>query len=177
MVKGPFHFFNMWFDHLAYNSSIVASWRLRARVHGLLNISRNLSILRVKLRCFNKITFGNAASLEVNNIQAALILNPNDHSLPLKERAVLDSYDKASRAYEKFVYQKNTITWLKLGHDSTGFFHASSKSQARNRIPTYLDNGVCVDSFEKVKAHFINHFKSSMGTLVWIVNILLLVRF
>lgn len=68
-------------------------------------------------------------------------------------------------AYKKFLYQKIKITWLKLGDDCTGYFYAAMKGRkTQNRVLSFIDNGVKVDDFQRVMQHFLNHFKSFIGT-------------
>lgn len=69
------------------------------------------------------------AEQDVNDIQSLIHLNPNNIDLITKEKGALSSYLLASMAYEKCLQQKSKVTWLKLGDDSTRFFHASIKSR------------------------------------------------
>lgn len=105
------------------------------------------------------------ADHDVISIQSLLQLNPNDAELISKERAACSEFHISSIAYEKYLQQKSKVTWLKLGDDSTGFFHASIKSRGlQNRILSYFEQGVRINDFEKVKSHFLNHFKSFISS-------------
>lgn len=167
----PFRYYNMWAEHPEFRNLVAEVW---CSINGgplLRRIDNKLAKLRRRLREFNQNTFGDIevrfrkANQEVINAQTMLQSNPDDMNLLTREKDALSNYATASLAYEKFLHQKSKITWLRLGDDGTGYFHASLKGrEAQNRILSFLDNGPLLDDFEKVRMHFLNHFKSFMGT-------------
>lgn len=58
------------------------------------------------------------------------------------------------------------MTWVKLGVDNTGYLYASIKSRGlQNQVLSFLDKGIHVDDFYKMKLHFLDHFKTFMGSI------------
>lgn len=73
------------------------------------------------------------ANQEVTEVQQLLMDKPDDLELMLKETDCFSNFASASVAYEKFLHQKSKITWLKLGDEGTGYFHASMRSRSTQR--------------------------------------------
>lgn len=54
---------------------------------------------------------------------------------------------------------------VEIGDDSIDYFHAYIKSRGvQNQILSFVDKGERIEDFERVKTHFLNHFKSFMGS-------------
>lgn len=105
------------------------------------------------------------AKLRIAHVQQQLQNNPLDSRLISLEKAALLDLHKASHAYEQFLHQKSKITWLRLSDDCTGYFHAAMKSRdVKNRILSFVQNGTRIEDFNQVVDHFLNHFKTFMGT-------------
>lgn len=62
--------------------------------------------------------------------------------------------------------KKSKITWSRLGDDCTTYFHASMKSRAaKNRILSFIENGIHIDEYGKVVGQFLAHFQTFKGTV------------
>lgn len=167
----PFRFFNMWCDYPRYMDIVKSVWESQNQFSLLLRLASKLSRLKTVLKSFNRDEFGDVVSNyreslnQVAVIRVQLQSNLLDSALLLQEKSALAQLSQTTLAYEKFLYQKSKVTWMKFGDDCSSYFHSAIKSRgARNRILSYMDNGVRVDDFGKVVEHFMNHFQSIMGT-------------
>lgn len=96
---------------------------------------------------------------QVSNIRNLLQTNLLDPTLLSQEKSAMIDLSHATLAYEKFLHQKSKVTWIKFGDEISSYFHAAIKSRgAKNRILSYMENGVRVVDFGKVVEHFMNHF-------------------
>ncbi|XP_062085826.1 uncharacterized protein LOC133791936 [Humulus lupulus] len=71
-----------------------------------------------------------------------------------------------SGVYESFLSQRSKIAWIRFGDENSAYFHACLKQRkAANRITSFIDDqGQIQCKFEDVVGHFINHFRSFMGS-------------
>ncbi|XP_062100805.1 uncharacterized protein LOC133806729 [Humulus lupulus] len=133
---------------------------------------RQLDRLKHVLHRFNKREVGDvihnysAARDHYQKTQCNLQQNPHLAKLQLAERTACLNFSHHSRIYESFLRQRSKITWLRFGDQNSAYFHASLKQRkAANRITSFLDDkGQINDKFEVVVAHFLNHFRSIMGS-------------
>ncbi|XP_062118491.1 uncharacterized protein LOC133832123 [Humulus lupulus] len=83
-----------------------------------------------------------------------------------QEAIAAANFDTQEKMYHKFLRQRNKITWLQKGDSNTSYFHAClKKRKMENRITTFIiDQGMINDNFSEVVEHFLNHFRSYMGS-------------
>ncbi|XP_062085407.1 uncharacterized protein LOC133791499 [Humulus lupulus] len=168
----PFRFYNMWAEHTDFRDTVPNSWSKPLHAHGLVRIMQKLDRLKHVLHRFNKREVGDvihnysAARDHYQNAQCNLQQNPHSAELQLAERTACLDFSRQYRIYESFLRQRRKITWLCFGDKNSTHFHASLKQRkAANRITSFLDDkGQINDKFEDVVAHFLNHFRSIMGS-------------
>nr|GFC10182.1 hypothetical protein [Tanacetum cinerariifolium] len=101
---------------------------------------------------------------ELDKVQTDLDSDPNNLSFWEKEAATVADFNEALLMEEKFLKQKEKITWLKEGDSNTAYFHKVIKSRvSRSRIDVVTNaNGNVHHSTDVAKA-FINHYEIFLG--------------
>ncbi|XP_062075236.1 uncharacterized protein LOC133779270 [Humulus lupulus] len=168
----PFRFFNMWANHDGFREIVLQSWSKPIKSHGLERIMRKLVRVKHVLCQFNIREIGDVVhkyAIAKENYQSAqcqLQKDPHSYDLQRKERSTFEVFSSQSRYYESYLRQRSKINWLRFGDDNTAYFHACLKERkATNRITSFIDDdGQINDKFEDVVAHFLNHFRSIMGS-------------
>ncbi|XP_062112794.1 uncharacterized protein LOC133823954 [Humulus lupulus] len=132
----PFRFFNMWTEHEGFKDAAMQSWNKSISAHGLEGIMRKLRRLAHVLRQFNKREIGD----------------------------VEHKFEIAKEAYNNAQYQ------LQQDPHSVEFQTEEQKSfenlvQQTRYYDSYLRQRSKInEKFEDVVAHFLNHFRSIMGS-------------
>ncbi|XP_062089528.1 uncharacterized protein LOC133796064 [Humulus lupulus] len=130
----PFCFFNMWTEHEGFKEFVMQSWHKSIKAHGLEGITR--------------------------------ILDPHSADFQREERSTFETFVYQAKYYDSYLRQRSKVNWLRFGDDNTAYFHACLKQRkASNRITSFInDAGQVNEKFEDVVAHFLNHFRSIMGS-------------
>ncbi|XP_062080692.1 uncharacterized protein LOC133785477 [Humulus lupulus] len=168
----PFRFFNMWSEHEGFKDAVMQSWNKSINAHGLEGIMRKLRRLTHVLQQFNRREIGdvehkfNLAKEAYNSAQCQLQHDPHSAEFQSEERATFENFVQQARYYNSYLRQRSKINWLRFGGDNTAYFHACLKQRkASNRITSFInDAGQINEKFEDVVAHFLNHFRSIMGS-------------
>ncbi|XP_062100274.1 uncharacterized protein LOC133806165 [Humulus lupulus] len=168
----PFRFYNMCAEHAEFRETVMNSLPKPSQAHGFVRILRKLDRLKHVLHKFNKRTVGdvthNYSVAKDHYQQAQFNLQQNPHSAKLQhaERSACMDFTCQSRIYESLLRKRSKITWLRFGDENTAYFHPCLKQRkAANWITSFMDDqGQLNDMVEDVVAHFINHFKSFMGS-------------
>ncbi|XP_062075282.1 uncharacterized protein LOC133779324 [Humulus lupulus] len=168
----PFRFFNMWTEHEGFKDSVMQSWNKSIKAHGLEGIMRKLVRLKQVLRQFNRREIGdvehkfNLAKEAYHSAQCQLQQDPHSADFQREERSTCETFVKQAKYYDSYLRQRSKVNWLRFGDDNTAYFHACLKQRkASNRITSFInDVGQINEKFEDVVAHFLNHFRSIMGS-------------
>ncbi|XP_062075263.1 uncharacterized protein LOC133779303 [Humulus lupulus] len=168
----PFRFFNMWADHEGFRETVLQNWTKPIKAHGLERIMKKLMRLKHVLRQFYRRAIGDVvhkytvAKENYQSSQCQLQKDPHSTDLQREERSIFETFSSQSRYYDSYLRQKRKINWLRIGDDNTAYFHACLKQRrATNRITSFInDAGQINEKFEDVVAHFLNHFRSIMGS-------------
>jgi hypothetical protein len=103
-----FKFLKMWSLHSECKNVIMDSWNENVVGCPMFVLSQKLKNLKVKLKCWNKNSFGNVhdlvstAELNLKQIQALIQENGHSDALLLEERSVSATYEDALNKQEAF---------------------------------------------------------------------------
>ncbi|XP_062075076.1 uncharacterized protein LOC133779093 [Humulus lupulus] len=128
--------------------------------------------LKHRLKQFNRECIGDvgfsyqSAMVAYQDAQFQAQENPHDLKLQeaVKERAT--EFHQQEHMYHSFLAQRSKINQIRKGDMNTSYFHAYlKKRKAQNTIVSYInDHGLLIDDFKEVVAHFVDHFKSYLGS-------------
>ncbi|GJQ92682.1 RNA-directed DNA polymerase, eukaryota, reverse transcriptase zinc-binding domain protein [Tanacetum coccineum] len=122
----PFKFFN--FSLLKVVSKMKS---LKKPLRKLMHDHGNLHDLVTKLRH------------ELDEVQKALDLDPNDQILREEEAVYVQVFNEAKLDEERFLKQKAKIEWLEVGDSNSVYFHKAVKSKnQRGRIDIILNSDI-----------------------------------
>ncbi|XP_062075679.1 uncharacterized protein LOC133779783 [Humulus lupulus] len=167
-----FQFYNFWTDHKDFKEVALNSWRKPINGTGLKAIYLKTMRLKHKLKRFNKDHIGDIGvqyHVAKDQYQEALFQaqkHPRDLHFQEKAKAAAEAFTTQEQMYHSFFDQRSKITWLRKGDMNTSYFHAClKKRKEENRIATYIpEHGRVVDNFPDVVSHFLDHFRSFMGS-------------
>ncbi|XP_062089750.1 uncharacterized protein LOC133796296 [Humulus lupulus] len=167
-----FRFYNFWTEHKDFKEVALDSWRKSIKGTGLKTIYLKTMRLKHKLKRFNRDHIGDIGvqfQKAKDQYQAALFhaqQHPQDFTLQDKAKAAADAFIIQEHMYHSFLAQRSKLTWLRKGDMNIAYFHACLKNRKEeNRIATYItEQGRVVDNFSDVVSHFLNHFRSFMGS-------------
>ncbi|XP_062113724.1 uncharacterized protein LOC133824761 [Humulus lupulus] len=170
----PFHFYNMWIAHPQFREVVLNNWRqsLRFSGRGLEQISWKLLRLKHILKKFNWKIMGDVSciyersKLDYQQAHSKCLADPSNRVLCNEDWVAYLEFKRHEKLYASYLYQKSKIDWLRFGDANSSFFHASlKKRKLANRIVSFVSaEGKIVDDYDKVTAHFLDHFKKFLGT-------------
>ncbi|XP_062103537.1 uncharacterized protein LOC133814614 [Humulus lupulus] len=153
----PFSFYNFWIDHKEFKEVVLESWRKPISGTGLKAIYLKTMRLKHSLKKFNRDIVGDICvnyqkakdSFQEAQIQAQN--HPRDLVFQEEEAAAVVAFN---------------IQEQMKGDANTSYFHAClKKRKEENIIATYLtEQDRLVDNFPDVVSHFLDHFRSFMGS-------------
>ncbi|XP_062085742.1 uncharacterized protein LOC133791849 [Humulus lupulus] len=168
----PFRFFNFLAEHHDFKLTVEQSWKRPVSSQGLKGIY--IKLMRVKhcLKMFNHEVIGDIgkrfqdAKTSLSEAKLQVQAHPSDTNYQELETEATANYDLQEKMYHKFLSQRSKITWLQKGDSNTSYFHAFLKKRRMdNRIVSFMtEQGIIVDKFSDVVEHFLNHFRSFMGS-------------
>jgi hypothetical protein len=155
----PFKFFNYWVEHKDFLSWVNEGWDIQVDGVPMYQLYITLKAIKYVLKRQNLVYFGNLQKKVIearDNLDLAqnkVIESFGSANCMLKKRECLHAYVSITKTEEAFLKQKAGNQWLKLGDQSTGFFHHSLRVQnARNSITHLWDeNGKQVEEVEQIK--------------------------
>ncbi|XP_062075058.1 uncharacterized protein LOC133779074 [Humulus lupulus] len=159
-------------DHHDFKTIVEQSWKRPVTSRGLKGIY--IKLMRVKhcLKKFNHEVIGDIgkrfqdvkSSYSEAKFQAQA--HPRDKTYQDIEAIAAAKFDLQEKMYHKFLSQRSKITWLQKGDSNTSYFHACLKKRImENKITSFMtEQGLINDKFSDVVEHFLNHFRSYMGS-------------
>ncbi|GJX74351.1 hypothetical protein Tco_0312946, partial [Tanacetum coccineum] len=107
----------------------------------------------------------NKLRFELDEVQKALDLNPNDLSLREDEAVYVQAFSEAKLDEERFLKQKAKIEWLEVGDSNSAYFHKSVKSRIhRSRIDVIMNSDNIEVTGSNVADVFVSHYKMFLGS-------------
>ncbi|XP_062114409.1 uncharacterized protein LOC133825494 [Humulus lupulus] len=168
----PFRFYNFWADHHDFKTIVEQSWKRPVTSRGLKGIY--IKLMRVKhcLKKFNHEVIGDIgkrfqdAKSSYSEAKFQAQAHPRDKTYQDLEAIAAAKFDLQEKMYHKFLSQRSKITWLQKGDSNTSYFHAClKKRRMENRITSFMtEQGLINDKFSDVVEHFLNNFRSYMGS-------------
>ncbi|XP_062118916.1 uncharacterized protein LOC133832615 [Humulus lupulus] len=168
----PFRYYNFWADHQDFKTIVEQNWKRPMAARGLKGVY--LKLMRVKhcLKKFNHESIGDIgktyweAKACYSKAKQQAQSHSRDMSYQEQEAKAAATYDIQEKMYHNFLRQRSKITWLQKGDSNTSYFHAClKKRKVESRITTFTtDQGMINDNFSEVVEHFLNHFRSYMGS-------------
>eukprot|EP00253_Pinus_taeda_P031168 PITA_31168 len=166
----PFRFESFWIDHPTFMQNIESWWtQTSVKSDNIMYIfQQKLKIIKAKLKCWNKNTFGNIfqAKKELEekmaDLQQTMIKDgPNKERLA-QESNLQKQWEDRLIQEEQLWKQKSRVQWLKHGERNTSFFHKSTiQHRANNRILSLKkDDGAKVSTREKIGSELNLYFRS-----------------
>ncbi|XP_062114171.1 uncharacterized protein LOC133825211 [Humulus lupulus] len=167
-----FRFYNLWADHRRFKSVVMDSWNKFSHGTGLRALFYKLLRLKHQLKQFNKDQIGDIGfqfQKAKSDFQEARLLAqrfPGDIALQNTAKTAAEIFGRKDQMYHSFLMQRSKIDWIRKGDSNTAYFHAYlKKRRAENRIASFInEQGSLVDNFSEVVSHFLNHFRSIMGS-------------
>uniref|UniRef100_A0A803PUM5 DUF4283 domain-containing protein n=1 Tax=Cannabis sativa TaxID=3483 RepID=A0A803PUM5_CANSA len=170
--RKPFRYYNFWADHQEFKKVVMEDWSQLVQAVGLKSLFLKLMRLKHKLKKFNKEVIGDIgktfqeAKDRYMEARMDTQANPHDQLMQKKEKDVAVNFSEHEKMYHSFLRQRSKIDWLCKGDENNAFFHAFlKKRRMENGIVAYTnEQGEVVDKFPEVVKHFVNHFRSYMGS-------------
>ncbi|XP_056688691.1 uncharacterized protein [Spinacia oleracea] len=170
--KKPFKFFSMWQQAPQYMEIVSTAWGCAYQGTKMFQLIQKLKNVKNALKRLNKDGFGEiearelAASKHLNDLQAALHLNPSSEDLASMEKIAHQEYLVTHAAYLNFLSHKAKLEWVKGGDDNTAMFHRAIRHrQVHNSIFSIKDMyGKWIYEPAKVPATFLEYYKWLLGS-------------
>ncbi|XP_062080526.1 uncharacterized protein LOC133785295 [Humulus lupulus] len=167
-----FRFYNFWTEHQDFKEVVLNSWRKPINGTGLKAIYLKTMRLKHRLKRFNRDNIGDIgvkyqeAKDHYQETQLQDQKHPRDHGFQELAKAAAVAFTIQEHMYHSFLAQRSKITLLRKGDMNTSYFHAClKKCKEDNRIATHLtEQGRLIDKFPDVVSHFLDHFRSFMGS-------------
>ncbi|GJT71952.1 protein LAZ1 [Tanacetum coccineum] len=103
--------------------------------------------------------------VELDTVQKALDLNPNDVNLRDEEAMYVQAFVEAKLDEERFLKQKAKIEWLDVGDSNSTYFHKSIKCRNhRSRVDTILNSANVEVTGTDVANAFVSHYENFLGS-------------
>ncbi|XP_062099867.1 uncharacterized protein LOC133805722 [Humulus lupulus] len=139
---------------------------------GLDHISWKLLRLKHTLKSFNWKIMGDVVSnyerskLAYQQAHSICLADPSNREVSNNDRMAYLEFKRHEKLYASYISQKSKIDWLRFGDSNSSFFHSSlKKRKLANRVVSYVSaDGKIVDDYDKVSAHFLNHFRNFLGS-------------
>ncbi|XP_060960756.1 uncharacterized protein LOC133031294 [Cannabis sativa] len=139
--RKPFRYYNFWADHQEFKKVVMEDWSRLVQAVGLKSLFLKLMRLKHKLKKFNKEVIGDIGK----TFQEA------------KDRYMEARMDTQANPHDQLVQKKEK--------DAAVNFSEHEKIRMENSIVAYTnEQGEVVDKFPEVVKHFVNHFRSYMGS-------------
>jgi hypothetical protein len=157
----------MWTSHPDCVNVVQQSWKVNVVGCPMFVLSEKLKILKVKLKSWNKVVFGNIhenvkqARNNVDIIQALIDSNSPSDSFLEQEKLAQINLENALFMEELFWHEKSKVKWHCEGDRNTAYFHKIAKiRRATNQITSLRNGEVFLNRPDDVNAHIVNHFTS-----------------
>lgn len=163
----PFRFFHHWLDTDGFSTLVENTWKNSPRMgnNAVLILMNKLRMLKKNIRTWNKSNMGCRKKDQIHlkkileNIDSKIDSGLGDEVLVrsrleiIQQLQKLDSLDAMEKA------QKAKIKWAIEGDENTGFFHGTiNKRRNIQSIRGVMVDGIWIDSPDKVKKEFFDHF-------------------
>lgn len=164
--KASFRFLNVWQHHSGFDQVVRDAWEIPVRGVGMVRFVRKLSLLRKKLREWNRSTFGNIFS-RVKEAEAVLQLREREFDLARDEDSKIRLNEaRALHAREmsvecEFWRQKAAIKWLKAGDANYyKYFHSIVKQRRSLNFISRVraDSGQWLEDVDSIKSSATQFF-------------------
>ncbi|GJW32958.1 hypothetical protein Tco_0052990 [Tanacetum coccineum] len=142
----PFKFFNFLAHKSQFRELLSSVWSVNVDGHKMYQVVSKLKALKKPFRKLlhdqgNLHDRVNKLRFELDEVQKALDLNPNDLSLREDEAVYVQAFSEAKLDEERFLKQKAKIEWLEVGDSNSAYFHKSVKSRIhRSRIDVIMNS-------------------------------------
>ncbi|XP_058761210.1 uncharacterized protein LOC131634556 [Vicia villosa] len=164
-IASSFKFLQTWASHVSCEDLIAESWKTRVVGCPMFILQRKLQILKVKLKEWNKTTFGNVhdnvklAEERLLNIQEKIVKEGHSDNLDATEKEAQLHLNIALQREEIFWKEKARVKWQAEGDRNTRFFHRLAMiKQATKRISCLRVNGNMVTEREQMAEHVVSYY-------------------
>lgn len=168
--RKPFKSLDCWLKHLNFHVVVSDFWKdIERDCLGNYQILKKLNALKGKLKCWNKLSFGNKEQV-VKDLHASinhLVHKAESVGLRFEEQGNLSTLIskrwKANRNLESIQRQKARLNWVILGDRNTCFFYMSARlHNNKNHIQKVMQNEICLKLLMRLR---IGHSSSSLKYL------------
>ncbi|GJU23286.1 hypothetical protein Tco_1156628 [Tanacetum coccineum] len=166
----PFKFFNFLVHKKQYRDIVSNAWNVASEGHMMYQIVTKLKTIKKPFRKLlhdqgNLNDRVNKLRIELDEVQKAFDLNPNDLSLKDEEAVYVQAFNEAKLDEERFLKQKAKIEWLDVGDTNSAYFHKAVKSRNhRSRIDSIMDSNNIQVRGSKVAYVFVSHYHMFLGS-------------
>ncbi|CAL1383510.1 unnamed protein product [Linum trigynum] len=173
----PFKYFEFWAEHPLFLGIVEEAWNGEVSGSPLQVIQVKMGRVKQALKKINKEVYGNLqdqvkeAEGELLRAQTTAYQDPtsdNFEAVSLKK----DHYNHIISAYESFCWQKSRVSWLKVGDQSSNFFHQAVKIHNSKRAIRKLvtDSGVELYQAEQLVEEVLGYYKKLLGEVNMEIN-------
>lgn len=157
----------MWIAHPSFKYLVEAVWQLPVYGNPQFILSQKLKALKLRLKDWNKETFGyiknniSAVESSILHLQVSMDTDPQESTKVALDlaRSALKNLLQAEETHWK---QKSRIRWLQEGDKNTRFFHLAAKIRgAKNRIDKVEFKGNTLENHAQIKSAAVEFFFAS----------------
>ncbi|GJV95333.1 reverse transcriptase domain-containing protein [Tanacetum coccineum] len=166
----PFKFFNFLAHKSQFEELVSSVWNVNVDGHKMYQVVSKLIALKKPFRKLlhdqgNLHDRVNKLRFELDDVQKALDLNPNDLSLREEEVVYVQAFSEAKLDEERFLKQKAKIEWLEVGDSNSAYFHKLVKSRIhRGRIDVIMNSDNIEVTGSNVADVFVSHYQMFLGS-------------
>ncbi|KAL6579793.1 hypothetical protein OROMI_007817 [Orobanche minor] len=163
-TKTSFRFQNMWVKHHLFLDTVRDSWSIPSPFSGLLKMYKKLPRLKLTLREWNKVTFGNIfqivdlAQKKVGEAEERFDTDPNMANMVHLKKSNAE-LTLVLAMEESFWKQKAHVKWIMEGERNTKIFHdLVKKKRHNNQIHNIHVNGNIISNPTDIQESAVEYF-------------------
>jgi len=168
-----FKFMRMWAMHQDCKQIIQEIWNTNVIGCPMFVLNSKLKSLKVRLKVWNKESFGNVHDLvnkaeqTLQEVQNKIQLLGNTDSLLLEEKEAHRLFEEALNKQECFWQEKARLNWHLEGDRNTKFFHRIAKIKTTSKtITTLQDREQVITDQTHISNHIVEYYKNLFCTNV-----------
>ncbi|KAL2929297.1 LINE-1 retrotransposable element ORF2 protein, partial [Bienertia sinuspersici] len=131
----PFMFYDMWCKHENFTEKVKEAWIFQGKGTPMYVVVQKQKRVKQSMKILNKLCYSqieeryHEAQKQLLKVKVDIQTDPSDCHLIQKEKEAVNQFKSMKEAYEKFMYQRAKVLWLKEGDSNTRFFYRSIKKR------------------------------------------------
>lgn len=165
-----FRFEKAWLSHPSLENFVFEWWNSEVEGTTLFRVAKKLNIIKVKVKIWNKETFGDIFKMKANikidikEVQDKIQVEGLSEDLRSSKNRLLSKYHEIISIEETFWRQRSRALYLKEGEKNAQFFHMTAlKHRVANMISSLSSNRGILSDKDEIRKEAVNLFSNLLG--------------